>query len=90
MDKKELENLGADVLADIILGEIKIFDSKIKELQAKIKEYEGHDDMDSSYMQMAYGFQLSECESSKRRLIMVAEIERDRKEKHKSGVIGLW
>ena len=90
MERRELENLGAEVLADIILNEIKILDSKIKELREKIKEYEGYDDMDSSYMQMAHGFQLSECESSKRRLIMVAEIERDRKEKHKSGVIGLW
>lgn len=90
MDKKELEKLGAETLADIICYEIDVLDSKIKELQEKIKEYDGLEDTDSSYMQMAYGFKLTEVEGAKERLIRFAEIERDRQEKHKKGVVGLW
>lgn len=90
MDKKELEKLGAETLADIICYEIDVLDSKIKELQEKIKEYDGLEDTDSSYMQMAYGFKLTECEGAKERLISFARIERDRQEKHKKGVVGLW
>ena len=65
-------------------------DSIINELKETIKQYEGREGMDSSYMEMAYKFKLLECESSKHRLIRAAEIERDRKEKHKKGVVGLW
>ena len=83
MDKKELEKLGAETLADIICYEIDVLDSKIKELQEKIKEYDGLEDKDSCYMQMAYGFKLTEVEGAKERLISFARIERDRQEKHK-------
>lgn len=81
MDKQELEKLGAATLADIIYNEITVLNSKIKELQEKIKEYDGLEDTDSSYMQMAYGFQLTECEGARDRLLMFAGIERDRQEK---------
>ena len=87
MDSKELEKLGAATLADIICSEITVLNSRIKELQEKIKEYDGLEDKDSSYMQMAYGFQLTECEGARDRLLMFAGIERDRqaKERQRSG-----
>ena len=53
MDSKELEKLGAATLADIICSEVTVLNSKIKELQEKIKEYDGLEDKDSSHMQMA-------------------------------------
>ena len=81
MDKQELEKLGAATLADIICNEITVLNSKIKELQEKIKEYDGLEDKDSSYMQMAYGFKLTECEGARDRLLMFAGIERDRQAK---------
>lgn len=81
MDSKELEKLGAATLADIICSEITVLNSKIKELQEKIKEYDGLEDKDSSYMQMAYGFKLTECEGARDRLLMFAGIERDRQAK---------
>ena len=81
MDKQELEKLGAATLADIICSEITVLNSKIKELQEKIKEYDGLEDKDSSYMQMAYGFKLTECEGARDRLLMFAGIERDRQAK---------
>lgn len=81
MNFEELKKLGAAALADIICSEITVLDSKIKELQEKIKEYEGLDDTDSSYMEMAYGFKLNECEGAKDRLLMLARIERDRQAK---------
>ena len=37
MDKQELEKLGAATLADIIYNEITVLNSKIKEIQEKIK-----------------------------------------------------
>lgn len=82
MNFEELKKLGAAALADIICSEISVLDSKIKELQEKIKEYEGLDDTDSSYMEMAYGFKLNECEGAKDRLLMLARIERDRQGKY--------
>ena len=87
MDKKELEKLGAATLADIICSEVTVLNSKIKELQEKIKEYDGLEDKDSSYMRMAYGFKLTECEGARDRLLMFAGIERDRqaKERQRSG-----
>ena len=68
MDKQELEKLGAATLADIIYNEITVLNSKIKEIQEKIKEYDGLEDTDSSYMRMAYGFKLTECEGARDRL----------------------
>ena len=53
INKQELEKLGAATLADIICSEITVLNSKIKELQEKIKEYDGLEDKDSSHMQMA-------------------------------------
>lgn len=44
MDKQELEKLGAATLADIICSEVTVLNSKIKELQEKIKEYDGFED----------------------------------------------
>ena len=67
MDKQELEKLGAATLADIIYNEITVLNSKIKELQEKIKEYDGLEDKDRSYMQMAYGCKLTECEGARDR-----------------------
>ena len=81
MDKQELEKLGAATLADIICSEVTVLNGKIKELQEKIKEYDGLEDKDSSYMQMAYGFKLTECEGARDRLLMFAGIERDRQAK---------
>ncbi len=37
MDKQELEKLGAATLTDIIYNEITVLNSKIKEIQEKIK-----------------------------------------------------
>ena len=81
MDKQELEKLGAATLADIICSEITVLNSQIKEMQEKIKEYDGLEDKDTSYMRMAYSFKLTECEGARDRLLMFAGIERDRQAK---------